>query len=107
MYQSPIKFNLQRSVTELGKELDAAVWKAVMQVGISVDKEELIEALEYDRDQYEQGYQAALREKDLVSVVRCYDCEQYDRDGEYCRFWQGVRHPEHFCGEGEKVCDFL
>ncbi len=102
MYQSPIEIKLKRTVTEFARELDNEVWKSVVKVGIQVDKEELLEALEYDRDQYNQGYQAALREKDLVSVVRCHDCEQYDRDGEYCRFWRGVRHPEHYCGEGER-----
>lgn len=82
MYQSPIKFNLQRSVTEFGEKLDAAVWKAVMQVGISVDKEELLEALEYDRNQYEQGYQDAIRDKDLAEVVHGH----WDED-----------HWEYFC----------
>jgi hypothetical protein len=102
MYQSPIKFNIQRSVTEFGEKLDAAVFKAVMQVGISVDKEELLKALEYDRDQYNQGYQAAIQDKDLVEVVRCKNCSWYDERADYCTFWDSVRHPEHFCGEGER-----
>jgi hypothetical protein len=42
---------------------------------------------------------------DAVEVVRCKDCESYDEDGEYCKMWCGVRHPEHFCGEGERRTD--
>lgn len=35
-------------------------------------------------------------------LVRCKECKHYDKDGEFCKFWQGVRHPEHYCGEGER-----
>ena len=38
---------------------------------------------------------------DIVEVVRCKDCRYYNQDGEYCGFWGGVRHPEHYCGEGD------
>ena len=38
---------------------------------------------------------------DAVEVVRCNDCRYYNLDGEYCGFWGGVRHPEHYCGEGD------
>lgn len=39
---------------------------------------------------------------DAVKVVRCKDCKQYNELSEVCSFWHGVRHPEHYCGEGEK-----
>lgn len=38
----------------------------------------------------------------FMEVVRCKDCRYYNPDGEYCGFWGEVRHPEHFCGEGDK-----
>lgn len=34
--------------------------------------------------------------------VRCKDCRFYNDDGEYCGMWGEVRHPEHFCAEGER-----
>lgn len=37
-----------------------------------------------------------------VPVVLCKECKWYDEEGEFCRFWHGCRHPEHFCGEGER-----
>ena len=40
---------------------------------------------------------------DAVEVVRCGKCKWYDPDSEYCQFWHGVRHPGHYCGEGEGV----
>ena len=39
---------------------------------------------------------------DVVPVVRCKDCKGYDHTGDFCEFLNGVRHPEHFCGEGER-----
>ena len=41
----------------------------------------------------------------LVRVVRCGKCKQFDPDSDYCQFWHGVRHPGHYCGEGERKKD--
>ena len=39
---------------------------------------------------------------EYAPIVRCKDCDWYDLECESCNFWGGVRHPEHFCGEGER-----
>ena len=39
---------------------------------------------------------------DIAEVVRCKHCRYYDPTGDYCGCWGGVRHPEHFCGEGDR-----
>ena len=39
---------------------------------------------------------------DAVEVVLCKDCKWYNELSERCNFWHGVRHPEHYCGEGER-----
>lgn len=39
---------------------------------------------------------------DSEPVVRCGKCKWWDPDSEYCQFWHGLRHPEHYCGEGDK-----
>ena len=39
---------------------------------------------------------------DAVEVVRCKNCKWYNPEFEVCEFWHGARHPEHFCGEGER-----
>lgn len=64
-YENPILLIQQR----MNAQIEDAVYKAVQKVGIYVDKDELIKALKYDRDQYEKGYKD--REKD---IVRCKDC---------------------------------
>lgn len=53
-YISPIKVFTQTAI----KEAENYVHKAVLSLDIQVDKKELIKALEYDRKQYEKGYEA-------------------------------------------------
>ena len=40
----------------IASQLDNEVYKAIERVGVAVNKEELIRALSYDRQQYEKGY---------------------------------------------------
>lgn len=56
MYKSPIDIILG----EFELKFEDAICKAVRDVGIVVDKDELIKALKYDRDQYDKGYMDAL-----------------------------------------------
>lgn len=51
-YQSPI----QQYVDDMTMKMENNVCTAVQKVGIYVDKEELIKALRYDRQQYDKGY---------------------------------------------------
>ena len=52
LYQSPIEIIMQAMQTQF----DGEVFKATQAYGINVDKDELIKALEYDRDQYNKGF---------------------------------------------------
>ena len=56
MYESPIKIITGKMQTQI----DGDIYKAVQNVGINVDREELLKALEYDRGQYEKGYNNAI-----------------------------------------------
>ena len=38
----------------------------------------------------------------IDTVVRCAQCESYDRDTGYCQFWHGIRPAGHYCREGVK-----
>lgn len=48
-----------------------------------------------------------LLDNGVMIPVQCRYCKHYDEDGDYCRIWCGVRHQEHFCGEGEWEDDDL
>lgn len=52
MYKSPIDILYNQRT-----EIDGAIYRAVLDVGINVDKAELLKALEYDRDQYDKGFE--------------------------------------------------
>ena len=61
MYDSPITIyeDMQEQIV---KEKDGAIFKAIMKYDIHVDKDELIKALNYDRNQYEKGYKDGFRD---------------------------------------------
>ena len=82
MYEPPIQL-VYRSVDDIpkiiAKSVDDCIWQAVVaEHEIYVDKDELIKALQYDRDQYEKGYQDAM-----VSIVRCKDCKYWENGKDY------------------------
>ena len=58
MWNSPI--NAMYHGVELS--LEDAVFKAIQKVDIEVDREELIKALQYDRNQYEKGYADGIKD---------------------------------------------
>lgn len=58
MYDSPIEI-IQ---TQMQMQMDEGILKAVQGVGIDVNKEELVKALAYDREQYSKGYNDAIKE---------------------------------------------
>ncbi len=62
MYKSPIEL-FQTSTqysTVFDKEKDSIIYKAIQGVGVNVDKDELLKALNYDRQQYKKGYADAV-----------------------------------------------
>jgi hypothetical protein len=52
MYKSPIEIIYGQMQTQM----EGDILRAVQNYGINVDKEELIRALQYDRDQYHKGF---------------------------------------------------
>ena len=91
-------------------EFDGKICKAVQDVGINVDKEELLRALEHDRGQYQKGYADRDRE-----ITRCGECRSGVpiMDGEHplimCFFkganpyatHGGCYDPEWYCADGK------
>jgi len=72
MYESPITVMTDQITRQINMEYDNAVMKAVVNVGVVVDKEELLKALKYDRDQYAKGYDEGYSKAidDFVSVMQ-------------------------------------
>lgn len=113
MYKSPIEI-IQG---ELHTEMDGAIMKAVQQVGISVNKNELLYALAYDRSQYQLGFIDGKR-KAREEIVHCKDCKHQRKlfhadarrkDGGYFIYWcdlvDGYSHvclDDDYCSKGER-----
>ena len=100
MYKPPIELLCQEMETRIENE----IFNAIQNVGVFVDKEELIRALQYDRNQYDKGYQDALE-----SIVRCHECKHlYNRIGFYrCTHHRGLREisEDSYCCFGERKED--
>lgn len=63
MYESPIEliFNpiepkIQQIAKKMADDQEQQIIEAVMSCGVRVDKDELVKALHYDRDQYNKGF---------------------------------------------------
>ena len=58
MWESPVNiFEIHEPIAEeINKQTEETVFKAIHRVGVDVNKEELLKALQYDRNQYEKGY---------------------------------------------------
>ena len=94
-YESPIRM----IVGEMETKMEADTMSVIQRYGIDVDKEELIKALEYDRGQYEKGYQDACNSHKLWNVHQIA-CMLADIFKDRCAC--------NYCGNDEwlpKVCD--
>lgn len=75
MYQSPIELILKHIVEE---REDGLYHNLVYHYGVDVDKEELVKALQYDRDQYEKGYQDGVRNFAEYLKTHSFLCDSND-----------------------------
>ena len=73
-YESPIKLDYTPFWEQIVDAQENAIYKAVLKVNISVDREEMTKALKYDRQQYEKGYADGRADRDR-EIVRCKDCK--------------------------------
>lgn len=58
MYESPIniEYTINQMSRAINEQMDDAIYQAVIGYGIHIDKNELIKAISYDRNQYEKGF---------------------------------------------------
>lgn len=59
-YQSPIKVIMDNFSKNIEYDIENEVYKVLQHYAIEVDREELLKALRYDRNQYELGFIAGL-----------------------------------------------
>jgi hypothetical protein len=59
---------------DIDKKIEEGIYEAVLNLGVDVDKAELLKALKYDRDQYAKGYLAG-RQSYLNDTDRLHEDE--------------------------------
>ena len=67
------------------------IYREVQKVGINVDREELLKALEYSRRQYEKGYNDAIDDfakelKSILPIAVHRDCSEIDYEVDYALY---------------------
>lgn len=100
MYKSPIE------VFQTGIEcrLENEIMNMVQKYGITVDKDELIRALNYNRNQYDKGYVDGKRAA-IENLVHCKDCKHYcPYNNGYCTHGTGLMalDENQFCSYAER-----
>lgn len=112
MYKSPIELITNQMYNTLREQRDEQVIYTIQQqCCVNVGKDELIKALQYDRNQYDEGYKDAMD-----SIIRCKDCRWFGMDrtkGGFCMrtfspsMWRnesGELKPDDFCSYGKRRC---
>lgn len=77
-WESPITEIFKQAEENYHKQLNDKLEEQLMcevnyQVGYAVDKNELIKALQYDRDQYDKGYKDGVRETFIAELEKIID----------------------------------
>jgi len=102
-YQSPIDV----ITGQMNIFYENEICRAVQKVGVYVDKNELLRALQYDRRQYQKGY--ADRDSE---IVRCKDCKWWHESKTNNGFGDcgqangiALKSSDWFCADGERKDD--
>lgn len=97
MYESPIVLmeKVDKISKDFGEKLEDHVVEVIRSYYVNVDKEELVKALKYDRDQYDKGFKDGYEKakKEMEEKVR-----------KWCRAncFPGALCPDTYCIEAWK-----
>ena len=105
-------------IKQMNEEKENYIYQCVADIGVNIDKSELIKALQYDRDQYEQGYRDGKQISQWISVkdrlpdndstVLCwYEYRAMDgtHEGEMIQKYGIGYYFKGWCGEVSCGCD--
>ena len=105
-YESPILGAINQMVNNIQEQRDNAIMVQIReQIGVDVDKNELIRALNYDRDQFNEGYRkgyrdATERRNDTAALERVIKIMQNERK---CVLRQDTSECDRDCANSELV----
>jgi len=80
MYECPIKPVVTEMYTQITRKFEEGIYRVVQEYGFDINKEELVKALQYDRDQYDKGYKDAVKEIfDDIEKLKFTEYDWHDR----------------------------
>lgn len=95
IYQSPIEEGIQKIISEENLKQEGLILSECYKIGVDINKEELIKALIYDRQQYQKGYADGINEVILQLEAEIESSDKYIREYEDTEkqrcFNQGLR----------------
>ena len=78
MYESPITQNIVDIASQVVQAQDGSlVYEVQKAIGYDIDKEELVRALKYDRDQYQKGYEDGRKDNGWTPVKESPKVDDY------------------------------
>lgn len=86
MYKDIITIATEDISSQWENALEGAILKQVVALGVTVDKEELLRALQYDRGQYDKGFSDGRR---AAAPVWIPVTERLPEDGDFCICFDG------------------
>jgi hypothetical protein len=105
-YDSPFALNINDIMAQMTQNIVEQCWQAVQRVGIYVDKEKLLAALNQDymryHEAYRNGYDAGYKTRD-EEIIRCKDCKHYKTI--YCTCDGCCISDDWYCADGERNDD--
>lgn len=105
-YEPPILGAINQMVNNIQEQRDNAIMVQIReQIGVNVDKNELIRALNYDRNQFNEGYKkgyrdATERRNDTTALERVIEIMQNERK---CVLRQDTSECDRDCANCELV----
>jgi len=111
MYESPIEIidDIYNVVTKTvlkaaASGFDEMIYNAIIHAGVKVDKGELLRALEYDRGQYEKGFEDGVNSVDAEPVRHGHWVDAYPDIEANPMFAYGICS---ICGFEQSISDEL
>ena len=98
-WESPVELIYE----EIKKKTDDFILaQCGLALGVKVDKDELIKAMNYDREQYKKGFANGYKQKE-AEIVRCKDCEYGgDYDVIRCLYHGTKMSRDEYCSCAER-----
>ena len=104
-YKSPIKIEPINLAKKVNEYVDNKIHEEIVQqYGVFVDKDELLKALQYDRHQYEAGFQNGYNHA-IKELTSCRGCKYVNTPYRNYPCTHCCRKLENLFEEGEPVID--